>query len=173
MSSLVLAVLTAAATAWSWRREPRRLRNGVLLLVTGWFALPALQRLLAAVVPGFEDAEGPLLLAVPFSVVVLAAFLVADGVAVSRREGLGAATALPVLAGAGLVAVPVAAVAPVVIDRPVAIGAAAPVLLVPGYVGVAFSVFVVCAPAHRRVGAHVHPDAVVVLATVSELPGPA
>lgn len=163
MSSLVLALVAGALTAWSWRREPRRLRNGVLLLVTGWFALSALLRLLTAVLPGFGVVETLLLLAVPFSVVVLAVFLVANGVTLARREGVGPATALPVLAGVALVAVPLAAVALLLVDRPVTIGLAALLLLVSGYVGVAFSAFLVCALAYRRVGAHVHPDAVVVL----------
>lgn len=163
MSYLVLTLLLGALTAWSWQREPRRLRNGVLLLVTGWFALSAVLTVLIAVAPVLVVVPTLLLLAVPFSVVVLAGFLVANGVTVMRREGVGAATALPVLAGVALVAVPAAALALALLGRTLAIGAAALLLLVSGYLGVAFLAFLVCALAYGRVGAAVHPDAVVVL----------
>ncbi len=87
MNNLGLAGAVALLYWWSVRREPRRLRLGVYLVVVLWLLFLAATNLMAALLP--QDGLWPLVILVPLplSVLVLAGLLVANGLTMVRKEG--------------------------------------------------------------------------------------
>jgi len=110
MTLLVPAAVFAILYVVSRRRDARRLRNGVFLvgalgalLLAGVLELAAASALLQLVVVLGFGLAGVLIL-------VLAVFLVANGVTMLRLEGRSLGNLLSLLAGLALVALPTAAV---------------------------------------------------------------
>ena len=102
MGSLVVAVVLLVVFWISWRREPRRLRLGVYLVLAAWFALGALLQLTRDLWP--SDGVWALLplLPVPLTVLALAGFLVANGLTMVRKEGRSLSNLLSLVVGGGL-----------------------------------------------------------------------
>ena len=110
MTLLVPAAVFAVLYVVSRRRDARRLRNGVFLvgalgslLLAGLLELAAASALLQLLVVLGLGLAGVLIL-------VLAVFLVANGVTMLRLEGRSLGNLLSLLAGLALVALPTAAV---------------------------------------------------------------
>lgn len=146
-----------------WRAEPRRLRLAVLLLVGAWFAWGAVLEVIAYFSPEVQALLGLVLLALPFSVLVLAGFLIRNGVQMVRREGRSLGNLLSLLAGVALLALPVAAFLLATTLHPVGIGAAALAFFLSAQVGLSFLAFLVFTVIYARRGSRSGADAVVVL----------
>jgi uncharacterized SAM-binding protein YcdF (DUF218 family) len=146
-----------------WRREPRRLRTAVVLLLGAWFAWGALLEVVGYLAPRLLTLLGVLLLVLPLSVLVLAGFLVRNGVQMLRREGRSVKNLLPLAAGIALVALPAAAVLLAATRHPVGLGAAVLALYASAQVGLSFLAFVVFSLAYSRRPPRPDAGAVVVL----------
>lgn len=146
-----------------WRTEPRRLRTAVVLLVGAWFAWGAVVEVIGYFSPEVQALIGLVLLALPFSVLVLAGFLIRNGVQMVRREGRSLGNLLSMLAGLALLALPVAAFLLVATLHPVGIGAAALAFFVSAQVGLSFVTFLVFTVLYARREPRPGADAVVVL----------
>ncbi|XKH53023.1 YdcF family protein [Citricoccus nitrophenolicus] len=146
-----------------WRTEPRRLRTAVVLLVGAWLAWGAVVEVIGYFAPEVQALIGLVLLALPFSVLVLAGFLIRNGVQMVRREGRSLGNLLSMLAGLALLALPVAAFLMVATLHPVGIGAAALAFFVSAQVGLSFVTFLVFTVLYARREPRPGADAVVVL----------
>ncbi|TWX38659.1 YdcF family protein [Frigoribacterium sp. ACAM 257] len=111
MTLLVPAVVFAVLYVVSRRRDARRLRNGVFLvgalgslLLAGVLELAAASALLQLLVLAGVGLAGVLVL-------VLAGFLVGNGVTMLRREGRSLGNLLSLIAGLALLVLPAAALA--------------------------------------------------------------
>lgn len=105
----VLVLLWPTLFAISLRRDPRRLRCGIL----GLLSLATILNVLAAVaahVPGLGLLVGLASIAVAGLMMLLPLMLIVNGVTVLRREGLRPANTLSLLAGLGLIVAPVVGV---------------------------------------------------------------
>lgn len=146
-----------------WREEPRRLRTAVLLLVGAWFAWGAVLEFIAYFSPELQSLLGLVLLALPFSVLVLAGFLIRNGVQMVRREGRSLGNLLSLLAGVALLALPALAILLTMTLHPVGIGAAALAFFLSAQVGLSFLTFLIFTVTYARRGPRSGADAVVVL----------
>jgi len=163
VTSLLIAIVLGVLYLYFRRKDRRLLRNGVLLVAAAWFALWGVLTLIATASPGFAVAVVLVVALAPLAVVVLAGFSIANGVRVIRAEGLSAATSLSLLAGVGLLVLPAVGALLVWTRNPVAIGAAAVLLLLASYLGVAFVGFLVYSVVYARMDHGVQPAALVVL----------
>lgn len=148
----------------SFLRERRRLRNGVLLLLT----LVSLAAALVLTVGSVSEtaAAGLLfaaLLAVPLTVLAFGVFLIASGVTMLRREGRRLANTLSLVAGIAVVAyVPCGVLIRLIDWTPLsAVLAAVSGVLI--YVSFLFVCFVLYSLFYGRVRSHRAVDAIVVL----------
>ncbi|MBF4580414.1 YdcF family protein [Frigoribacterium sp. VKM Ac-2530] len=130
MTFLVPAAVFAVLYVVSRRRDARRLRNGVFLvgalgslLLAGVLELAAASAVLQLVVFLGFGLAGALIL-------VLAVFLVANGVTMLRLEGRSLGNLLSLLAGVALVALPTAAVLLVFLPARTALPSSAVTVLV-------------------------------------------
>jgi uncharacterized SAM-binding protein YcdF (DUF218 family) len=146
-----------------WRTEPRRLRAAVVLLVGAWLAWGAVVEFIGYFSPEVRALIGLVLLALPCSVLVLAGFLIRNGVQMVRREGRSRGNLLSMLAGLALLGLPVAAFLLVATLHPVGIGAAALAFFVSAQVGLSFVTFLVFTVLYARREPRPGADAVVVL----------
>lgn len=101
-----LALLVAAFTVWSIVREPRRVRNGLLILTTVFLVW------VTAIVSEMQnDPEGETTMILVFGVLFLGVlailasgiYLLINGAMVIRREGFGMSTLVPTVSGLALV----------------------------------------------------------------------
>ncbi|MEO6998883.1 MAG: YdcF family protein [Terracoccus sp.] len=163
MSNLALALAVALLYWWSARREPRRLRLGVYLVAILWLVFLAAMNLVAASLP--QDGLWPLVILVPLplSVLVLAGFLVANGLTMVRKEGRSLSNLLSLLLGLTLVALPVGGLLLARSHVGVLLGTAALAFFVSFYLGLAFLSFLAYAVSYSRTTARADPAAVVVL----------
>jgi len=172
MTFLLPAVAFAVLYVVSRRRDARRLRNGVFLVASLGCLLLAGVIEVSATGPAQQNA---VLLGIGVAgllVVVLAAFLVANGVTMLRSEGRSLGNLLSLLAGAAVLLVPVAALALVFgtelarLPGPVGVVLVAlGVLLAFGcaYVAATFAAFGLYSLVYSRYRHTRTPDAVVVL----------
>jgi len=163
MPFLVLALVLAAAYVVARRHDRRMLRNGVFLLGAVGSAVLAVVDGAVGTVPAVSLVVLAALLLLPVVLVVLAGFLLANGVRMVRREGRSLGNALSAAAGAGILALLVVTVVVLRSQSTPVIAVGLLPLLVAGYVGAAFLVFLVDALVYRRVRVPAHPDAIVVL----------
>ena len=167
MSSLLIALVFAGLYAWSRRRDPRLLRNGLFFVASLWFAVGGILTAIASASPTFAVAVVLILALTPLTVVVLAVFAIANGVTVIRAEGLSAATSLSLLAGIGLLVLPAAMVAMVLTGNGYAIATAAVLFFVASYLGVVFIGFLVYSLVYGRTAQQSRPAVLVVLGSAS------
>jgi len=172
MTLLVPAAVFAVLYVVSRRRDARRLRNGVFLvgalgslLLAGVLELAAASALLQLVVFAGFALAGVLIL-------VLAVFLVANGVTMLRLEGRSLGNLLSLLAGLALVAVPAAALALIFVPARTTLPAPAVTLLVSLgvlvffaclYAAATFAAFGLYSLVYSRYRHTDRPDALVVL----------
>lgn len=163
MSNLGLALAVALLYWGSVRREPRRLRLGVYLVAVLWLLFLAAMNLVAALLP--QDGLWPLVILgpLPFSVLVLAGLLVANGLTMVRKEGRSLGNLLSLLLGLTLVALPVGGLLLARSHVGVLIGIAALAFFVSFYLGLAFLSFLAYAVSYGRTRPRADPAAVVVL----------
>lgn len=161
MIFLIFALVLAGIFAMRVMREPRRLSNGIYLmfaLLLG--ALGAMTSEPHTVIPALI---GLTILMSPLLVLALAAFLVANGVVMIRREGVSAGNSLSLLAGIALPGVPGAGIFALATGATPLTVAAISVTLVAGYFGAAFTCFLLYAWVYSRLPLRNHPSAIIVL----------
>ncbi len=164
MGFLALAVAVALLYRWSARREPRCQRLGVYLVAVFWLLFVAAMNLVAALLP--HDRLSPFLVLVPLpvAVIVLAGFMLADGLAMVRKEGRSLANR-PMLLGVTLLVLPVGGLLLARSHTGVLQGVAAFAFFVSFYLGLAFLCFLAYAVSYGRTPPRPDPAAVVVLGT--------
>ena len=148
-SQLVLGGALLAVFAWRFHREPRRLSNGLLLLLGAGLVLLALLGELA------PEVLVVLIVASPLLVVGLAVLLIVNGVRVLRRERFRLGNAMSLLAGLAIAAVVVVVPAGFLIaareDDPGVLPALLLSLLgVAGYIGFVFTLVTLYALVYSR-----------------------
>ncbi|WP_426626192.1 YdcF family protein [Leifsonia sp. McL0607] len=89
-----------------WRTDNRRLSIGVIAAIGGYFAIESLLVGLEGMLPAAIVFTIPLTL-LPLLILVLAAYLIANGLRMLRRESRSLANGLSLIAGVALLAVPV------------------------------------------------------------------
>ncbi|RZS36560.1 uncharacterized SAM-binding protein YcdF (DUF218 family) [Herbihabitans rhizosphaerae] len=165
MGLLIISALLLAVLLVRLYREPRRLSNGIYLLL---FLLFFGMWLLTLVDFDTRNLVVSVLLAgSPLFVVVLAAFLVANGWILLRREGRRPANALTLITGLGIIGliVVLAAVAVLALDTEsvVLVVAAASVVMVASYIGFLFTAFLLYSVIYGRMPQRSRHGAIVVL----------
>lgn len=163
MFSLILAVILGALYLYLRRKDARMLRNGIVLVAAGWFALTGASQILSQWFPWTEWISLAILALTPLAVIVLAGFLISNGVTMSRREGRSMGNLLSLLAGLAVLGLPIVAVLLVVTLNPVAIGLAALLFFLCSYFGVVFVVFLAYAVVYGRMKHTINPAAIVIL----------
>ena len=163
MTSLILAAVFAVLYVVSRRRDRRLLRNGVFLVGALFFGLVGVLGLLVETVPGLGLVVVLLLALLPAAVLVLAAFLVANGLTMVRKEGRSLANLLSLVAGLAVLAVPVVAVLLATTGLRLGVVLAAVLVFLASYLGVAFVAFLVYSLVYGRADPGTRPAAVVVL----------
>lgn len=163
MTSLILAALLAGLYAWLRRKDRRMLRNGVVLVAAFWFAVGGATELLARWFPPFDYIWLAILALAPLAVLVLAGFLIANGITMLRSEGRRLGNLLTLLLGVAVLGLPVLALLLVFSANPLAIGLAFLLFFLCSYLGVVFVVFLAYAIAYGRMEHDISPAAITIL----------
>ncbi|GAB2581812.1 YdcF family protein [Microlunatus antarcticus] len=163
MSSLILAAVFAVLYGVFRQRDRRLLRNGVFLVGALFFGLVGVLGLLVETVPVLGVVVVALLALLPAAVLVLAGFLVANGLTMVRKEGRSLANLLSLVAGLAVLAVPVAAVLLAATRLRLGILLAVVLVFAASYLGVVFVAFLVYSLVYGRTRFSSQPAAVVVL----------
>lgn len=142
----MLGSLIGAAFWWGlfllvFRRDRRRVRNGVLVLIALDASLMAMLQLIGETIPFGGAVVLALGVLVVLGVLVLAIALIGNGLTMARREGRSLGNALSLLAGLALIAAPVASGALVASTNPVSLGLGVLLALVSLHLGMSFLVF--------------------------------
>jgi uncharacterized SAM-binding protein YcdF (DUF218 family) len=161
--ALALALIFAALYVYYRRKDRRLLRNGVFLVAAAWFAVAGVVGLLSELVPGFGLLPLAVLALTPLAVLVLAGFLLANGITMLRSEGHSLGNLLSLVAGAAVVVLPLVAITLLSTRDPLAVGAAALLFFLCSYLGVVFVVFLAYSVVYGRMASDITPSAVVVL----------
>ncbi|WP_372698846.1 YdcF family protein [Arthrobacter sp. JSM 101049] len=163
MTSLILAALLAVLYLWLRRKDRRMLRNGVVLVAAIWFGVGGALQILIQWFPPLEYLWLAVLALAPLAVLVLAGFLIANGITMLRSEGRRPGNLLTLLLGAAILALPVIALYLVVSLNPLAIGLAFLLFFLCSYLGVVFVIFLAYAIAYGRMEHDVAPAAITIL----------
>lgn len=161
-SLIVAAALFVLYLRWR-ARDRRMLRNGVVLVAAAWFAFTGASEILSEWFPLLNFVWLLGLLLIPVAVVVLAGFLIANGVTMLRREGRRLANVLSLALGCAIVLLPPFAVFLVMTENAFAVGTAALLFFLCGYLGVVFVVVLAYAFAYGRMEPDAPPAAIVIL----------
>lgn len=161
--SLALVLIFGVAYVYYRRRDRRLLRNGLFLVAASAFLLIGALSLLTTLNPWFAWVTVVLQLLMPLLVLLLAGFLLGNGLTMWRREGHGLANLLSLIAGAGLIALPVLAAVLVESGSSVLVMAAVLLFFLCSYFGLVFVVFLVYSVVYGRGVNETSPAAVVVL----------
>ncbi|WP_206330794.1 YdcF family protein [Modestobacter sp. KNN46-3] len=144
LAPLLGVLVVGAALLWSLRRDPRALRNGVLVVLLVHYLLGSVA-LLTARSTELEVVTGVVLLAVAalvgLGLALLPLLLVVDGVLVLRRESRSLANALSLLAGLSMIGFPVVLVALLRHENPVTGALAVGLLTAQACAGLLFLAF--------------------------------
>lgn len=167
MGALIVAVALLVVFLVQLKREPRRLGNGVYLLMS--LAFLALWLLTLAEPQTRVLVVGAVVLIAPVFVVVIALFLIANGVTLLRREGFKPGNALSFGAGTAILGV-VGGLLLVLLSalregspEPWVLAAAGSLFLLAGYLGFAFTLFLLYSVLYGRVRKRTGHTAIVVL----------
>ena len=163
MGLLLVAALCAAVYVVLRRHDRRMLRNGVALTAALFFGVLGVVDVVARRFPAVEVLVTGVVVLAPVALLVLAGFLVANGVRMFRREGRSLGNMLSLIAGVGVLVFLVGAVLLLRDGSPVATAVLVLALALAGYVGVVFVVFLVAAIGYGRARFPEQVDAVVVL----------
>lgn len=163
MGLFLVAALCAVVYVVLRRHDRRMLRNGVALTAALFFGVLGLVDVGTRRFPAVEVLVTGVVVLAPVALLVLAGFLVANGVRTARRGGRSLADLLSLVAGVGVLVFLVGAVLLLRDGSPVATAVLVLALALGGYVGVAFVVFLVAALGYGRARFPEQVDAVVVL----------
>ncbi|WP_027465148.1 YdcF family protein [Curtobacterium sp. UNCCL17] len=163
MVLLVLAAVCAIVYVLLRRRDRRMLRNGVLLLGVVVFAVLGVVDVVLQRFPAAQVLLVGAILLFPVGVVVLAGFLVANGVRMFRREGRSLGNLLSLIVGVLLIGVVALCLTLIRSGSTAAEAVLLLVLAVAGYVGVVFTVFLLYALVYGHIDKPRTADVVVIL----------
>ncbi|MDN5812740.1 MAG: YdcF family protein [Arthrobacter sp.] len=163
MSFLIIAALLGLLYVWLRRKDRRMLRNGVVLVAAIWFALTGATALLSSWSPVFDYITLGILALVPLAVIVLAGFLIANGLTMMRSEGRRLGNLLTLVLGIAMLVLPVLALLLVLTLQPLLVGLAFLLFFLCGYLGVVFVIFLAYAVAYGRMEHDIHPEAITIL----------
>lgn len=163
MFSIILALILGGSYLYLRRRDARMLRNGLVLVAACWFAVTGVSQVLAQWFPWTQWITLGIVALTPLAVVVLAGFLISNGLRMIRREGRSLGNLLSLIAGLAVLVLPVIAALLVITLNPVAIGLAALLFFLCSYFGVVFVVFLAYAMVYGRMKHTVSPASVVIL----------
>lgn len=163
MFSLVLAIVLAGVYWYLRRRDRRMLRNGIVLVAALWFGLMGITDLLSQWLPWTQWITLIVILLLPFAVLVLAGFLIANGVTMFRHEGRSLGNLLSLLAGAAILALPALAIVLVITLNPIAIAIAALLFFLCSYFGIVFVVVLAYSVAYGRMKHSEDPASIIIL----------
>lgn len=139
------------------------LRNGLVLVAACWFTVTGVSQVLTQWFPWTQWITLGIVALTPLAVVVLAGFLISNGVRMMHREGRSLGNLLSLIAGLALLGLPVVAALLVITLNPVAIGLAALLFFLCSYFGVVFVVFLAYAVVYGRMNHTITPASVVIL----------
>lgn len=139
------------------------LRNGVVMVAALGFTVAGISEVLSRWFPPFDDISFAVLALVPLAVVVLAGFLIANGLTMLRSEGRRLGNLLTLVLGLAIFVLPVIAALLVFTMQPLLIGVAVLLFFVCGYLGVVFVVFLSYAIAYGRMDHDIAPQAITIL----------
>lgn len=142
----MLGQVLVAAVWWTvfllvFRRDRRRVRNGVLFLIAVYATVPLVIRLVSTALPLGDVLLLAAAVTLLLGVAALGVFLVANGLTMVRKEGRTLGNALSLLAAIALFATPVAAFALIATLTPWGLGLGVLLALVALHLGAAFLVF--------------------------------
>ncbi len=166
-----IAVVFLLLFAASRRRDARRFRNGVFLLMAGGFGVVAAANVLVAAFPPLVFVFLVAVALVPLLVLALAVFAIANGVTMLRSEGRSLGNLLSLLVGIALIGVPLLVVVIVEAGRrsdvaalqDAAVGLGIVVVFVTGYAALTFAAFTLWSLVYARPRVREQPDALIVL----------
>ncbi|WP_209684248.1 YdcF family protein [Arthrobacter stackebrandtii] len=161
--SLFFAAALGCSYVYLRRKDPRMLRNGLVLVAACWFAAVGALDVLSQWFPWTSWITLALFALTPLAIVVLAGFLISNGATMMRHEGRSLGNLLSLIAGVALLGLPAVALLLVTTLNPVAIGMAALLFFLCSYFGVVFVVFLAYAVVYGRMKHSTTPDAVVIL----------
>lgn len=164
----MLGSLIGAAFWWGlfllvFRRDRRRVRNGVLVLIALDASLMAMLQLIGETIPFGGAVVLALEVLVVLGVLVLPIALIGNGLTMARREGRSLGNALSLLAGLALIAAPVASGALVASTNPVSLGLGALLALVSLHLGMSFLVFLAASVLYQLFPRRLETTGVIVL----------
>ena len=163
MLSAALGTLFWWAVFWLvFRRDRRRVRNGVLFLIAAHSSLGLLVRVVETTLPlgSLLVLAGTGLLLI--GVLVLAGYLIANGLTMLRKEGRTLGNALAGLGGVALLAAPVVSAASIATLHPVGLGLGTLLALLSLHLGLAFLVFLSASVLYLLFPRPLQPTAVIV-----------
>ncbi|MGY5764151.1 YdcF family protein [Brachybacterium sp. DNPG3] len=163
LSSLIITAAWWGVFALSFRKDRRRVRNGVLVLMALNSSLTTLLQLIAEALPVGGAVVLALMVLVVVGVLALALFLIGNGLTMARREGRSLGNALSLLAGLAMLAAPAASAALVTTTNPAALGLGVLLALVSLHLGLAFLVFLAASLLYQRFPRRMPATGVIVL----------
>ncbi|MDF2993127.1 MAG: hypothetical protein K0S37_3641 [Microbacterium sp.] len=164
MLLLAFAALLVVAFAVARTRQRAQLREGTLLVAAVVFAVLGGLQLLVQSDPRVAAVTLVVIAAaVPVIVVVLAVFLIANGVTMLRHEGRSLANLLSLLAGIGLLVFPIALLSLLAWGGLGGFFVAAVLVLLAGYAAAAFVAFLLSSLLYAALPVPRHPRAIIVL----------
>jgi len=166
VAALAGVLVAAALLRWSLARDPRSLRNGLLLIVLVHYVLGLLV-VLTATTPALQAAadvvELLVLVVVGLGLLLLPVLLLVDGAIVLRRERRTLGNALSLLTGLSLILLPVVLVVLLRHENPVTGAVAVALLTAQACVSLLFLVFATHTVLYARVARRAPARAVIVL----------
>lgn len=163
MVELITAAALGIVYFVMYRHDRRMLRNGVVIVAAVWFAFLGLSTLAAQFIPGTEYLILAVVILLPLAVVALAAFLIANGFSMVRKEGRRLGNLLSFIAGLAILALPFIALGLVTTGNAFAIGLAMLMFFLCSYFGVVFVIFLSYAIIYGKGKQTTSPSSVVVL----------
>lgn len=145
MGSLLTTIFLWLLLAWLYRREPRRLRNAVVLSLA---VLSTLALGLTVLETAWSDGTviaAMLILAVPFAVLVFGFVLIYNGVLMLKREGRRLSNLLSMIFGLLVLGLPAIAVVLVGVNQWWAVSLAFVLFVASGYVASMFAMLLLYA----------------------------
>ncbi|MBV9846714.1 MAG: YdcF family protein [Kutzneria sp.] len=163
-----MATLFLVLFACSVYRDRRRLRNGVFLFLTLLFAAGGVVTTIAASSRSADVVAARLVfwfaaVLTPLTIVILALFLIANGVTMIRREGTRPANLLSLAAGVAICGVITMNVTAVIVRSRVLIGVMFSITLILGYMSFLFLCYLLYSVVYGRMRHRRDADFIVIL----------
>ncbi|MHC6178028.1 YdcF family protein [Glutamicibacter sp. X7] len=145
MGTLLTTLFLWLLLTWLYRREPRRLRNAVVLSLAVLSTLALGLTIIETALPDGTIIAALLLLAVPFAVLIFGFVLIYNGVLMLKREGRRLSNLLSMIFGLLVLGLPVIAVILVGMNQWWSVALAFILFVASGYIASMFSMLLLYA----------------------------